>query len=100
MPGQHFVKHTAECEIIASDISRLATHLFERDCLDAEAETLARSLAEGGVLATRTTKSWLNELDGSLEDAVLDRAADLSADVIASEEAQARLRALFGRDRV
>ncbi len=76
----------------------LASHLADRDRLDAEAETLARSLAEGGVLATRTTKSWLNELDGSLEDAVLDRAAELSAEVIASEEAQARLRALFGRD--
>ncbi|MEE9130512.1 MAG: enoyl-CoA hydratase/isomerase family protein [Phycisphaerales bacterium] len=78
----------------------LASHLADRDRLDAEAATVARSLAEGGVLATRTTKSWLNELDGSLEDAVLDRAAELSADVIASEEAQARLRALFGRDRV
>lgn len=78
----------------------LASHLAGRDRLDAEAETLARSLAEGGVLATRTTKSWLNELDGSLPDAVLDRAAELSADVIASEEAQARLRALYGRDQV
>ena len=76
----------------------LASHLADRDRLDAEAETLARSLAEGDVLATKTTKSWLNELDGSLEDAVLDRAAELSADVIASAEAQARLRALFGRD--
>ena len=77
----------------------LASHLVDRDRLGPEAEALARSLAEGGILATRTTKSWLNELDGSLDDAVLDRAADLSADVIASEEAQARLRALFGRDR-
>lgn len=76
----------------------LATHLADRDHLEAEVVTLARSLTEAGVLASRTTKTWLNELDGSLEDAALDRAADLSADVIASEEAQARLRALFGRD--
>ena len=74
----------------------LASHLVDQDRLDAEAEALARTLAEGGVLATRTTKIWLNELDGSLEDAALDRAADLSADVIASEEAQTRLQALFG----
>ena len=74
----------------------LASHLVDQDRLDAEVEALAQSLAQGGVVATKTTKSWLNELDGSLEDAALDRAADLSADVIASEEAQARLRSLFG----
>lgn len=78
----------------------LATHLADRDHLEAEVVKLARSLTEAGVLASRTTKTWLNELDGSLEDAALDRAADLSADVIASAEAQARLRALFGRDRM
>jgi methylglutaconyl-CoA hydratase len=76
----------------------LATHLVDLDHLEAEVVNLARSLAEAGVLASKTTKTWLNELDGSLEDAALDRAAELSADVIASDEAQARLRALFGRD--
>ena len=74
----------------------LASHLAEVDQLDAQVMNLAQSLTEAGTLASRTTKTWLNELDGSLEDAALDRAADLSADVIASEEAQARLRALFG----
>ncbi len=74
----------------------LASHLVELDQLDAQVMNLAQSLTEAGTLASKTTKTWLNELDGSLEDAVLDRAADLSAEVIASEEAQARLRALFG----
>ncbi len=52
-------------------------------------------LREAGPAAIGTTKRWLNELDGSLDDAVFDRAADLSADVIAGAEAQARLRRAF-----
>ncbi len=64
--------------------------------MDAQVMNLARTLTEAGTLASRTTKTWLNELDGSLEDAALDKAADLSADVIASDEAQTRLRSLFG----
>ena len=73
----------------------LATHLADRNQLDEEVAALARRLAEGGPEALRTTKSWLNELDGSTEDAIFDRAADLSADIIAGEEAQARLRSRF-----
>ena len=42
-----------------------------------------------------TTKKWLNELDGSLDDDVLRRAADLSAEIIAGEEAQTRLKPLY-----
>ncbi len=74
----------------------LASHLVESDQLDTQVMKLAQSLTEAGTLAARTTKTWLNELDGSLEDAALDKAADLSADVIASDEAQTRLRSLFG----
>ncbi len=74
----------------------LATHLVPRDQLEPEAANLAGRLAEGGRNALAVTKSWLNELDGSTEDAQLDRAAELSADVIASDEAQQRLRAGFG----
>lgn len=74
----------------------LASHLVDRNQLDAQVMNLARSLTEAGTLASRTTKNWLNELDGSLEDSALDKAADLSADVIASDEAQTRLRSLFG----
>ncbi len=73
----------------------LATHLVERGRLEAETAELAGRLREAGPAAIGTTKRWLNELDGSLDDAVFDRAADLSADVIAGAEAQARLRRVF-----
>ena len=56
---------------------------------------LARRLAGGGPNALATTKRWLNELDGSMDDAVLDRAAELSAQIIAGAEAQERLRKAF-----
>ena len=73
----------------------LASHLVERDQLEAQTLQFARALCEGEQHAMAVTKQWLNELDGSLEDAALDQAAELSAKVIAGEEAQARLRALF-----
>ena len=73
----------------------LATHLVSRDRLDAETDGLARQLCSGGRQAMAVTKRWLNELDGSLDPALLERGADLSADVLAGEEAQARLRARF-----
>lgn len=75
----------------------LATHLVERDQLEATCLEIARSLGKGGRAAIAVTKHWLNELDGSLDDAVLDKAAELSAKVIASDEAQNRLRELFGK---
>ena len=74
----------------------LASHLVEADQLESTATELARSLCKGGKEALAVTKRWLNELDGSQEDAVLDKAAELSAKVIAGEEAQTRLRELFG----
>ncbi len=70
----------------------LATHLVERDRLEAEAAVLAGRLVEGGPEALSTTKRWLNELDGSLDEAVFDKAAELSAEIIAGTDAQARLR--------
>ena len=74
----------------------LATHLVSREKLEASALELARDLSAGGREALAVTKHWLNELDGSMEDAVLDKAAELSARVIASDDAQKRLRQLFG----
>ncbi|MCH2136116.1 MAG: enoyl-CoA hydratase/isomerase family protein [Phycisphaerales bacterium] len=74
----------------------LVDRVVDRTDLETTAECMANELAKGGVQAIATTKQWLNELDGSLEDVLLSRAADLSAQVIASEEAQSRLRALFG----
>ncbi len=74
----------------------LVTHLVERDQLESTALDLAKKLGKGGQEALAVTKKWINELDGSMEDDVLDRAAELSAQVIAGEAAQKRLRELFG----
>lgn len=73
----------------------LATHLVPADLLADEVLTFARRLARGGPEAIRVTKAWLNELDGSLEDEVLDRAAELSARIVQGAEAQERLAAAF-----
>ena len=74
----------------------LATHLVPRDRLEAEVQSLGRRLAEGGPQALGVTKQWINDLDGSLDDAVFEKGAEISADVIAGEEAQSRLRSRFG----
>ena len=74
----------------------LATHICAHDQLDATVAELAKRLCAGGPEAIATTKRWLNELDGSNDDAVLDKAADLSAQIIAGQEAQQRLRKVFG----
>ena len=74
----------------------LASHLVERDALENAVFELSDTLKRGGRDALAVTKHWLNELDGSFENAVFDKAAELSAQVIAGEEAQARLRPLFG----
>ena len=46
--------------------------------------------------AMNEMKAFLNEFDDSTSDAMLDRAATVSADVIAHPDTQARLRELFG----
>lgn len=74
----------------------LATHMAEPGHLEPAAARLARRLIEGSAPALATTKRWLNELDGSLDDDRNDRGADLSAEILAGEEAQARLAAGFG----
>jgi len=73
----------------------LASHLTEKENLEAEAISIAENLCRGGKYAMTVTKQWLNEIDGSYEEDVYDRAAELSAEVIAGEEAQQRLRKLF-----
>ena len=73
----------------------LATHLCPLAELDATVAQLAARLRTGGPNALAVTKRWLNELDGSNEDSVLDRAAELSAQIIAGAEAQERLRKAF-----
>lgn len=59
-------------------------------------QTLAEKLAAGGPRALAATKGLLNELDGSLDRAQARRAAELSAGVLATPEAQAMLRARLG----
>ncbi len=78
----------------ASDLG-LATHLVRRERLEPAAAELAAELAEGSPAALATTKRWLNELEGPLDEAQAARGADLSADVLAGPEAQSRLRARF-----
>ena len=80
---------------VALDLG-LATHLAEPDAVDAETQRLARTFADGSPIALATTKRWLNDLQGLPDDSTLTRGADLSAEVLAGPEAQARLKARFG----
>ena len=73
----------------------LATHLCDLEELPKAVHDFALTLARGGKDAMAVTKRWLNELDGSLDDDVLQRAANLSSDVIAGDEAQSRLKTLY-----
>lgn len=63
-----------------------------RDDLDKAAADLVDRLAKGGPNALRATKSLLNDLDGSLNEQLGQRAAALSAQVLATPEAQETLR--------
>ncbi|MCH7799873.1 MAG: enoyl-CoA hydratase/isomerase family protein [Planctomycetes bacterium] len=80
---------------VALDLG-LATHLAEPDAVDAETQRLARTFADGSPIALATTKGWLNDLQGLPDDSTLTRGADLSAEVLAGPDAQARLKARFG----
>lgn len=63
--------------------------------LDAETEALVSRLAGGAPQALRATKQLLNELDGSVDGAVVRRGADLSAKVVMMPETREMLRAKF-----
>ncbi len=75
----------------------LATHLCDVDDLPTAVDAFAANLAKGGKEALATTKHWLNALDGSLDDDVLQKAADLSAEIVAGDEAISRLRPLYSK---
>lgn len=75
----------------------LASHCVPMAELEQAALALAQRLASGGPAAQAATKDWLNRLDGSLDEATLLEAADISARVIAGPEAQSRLRAAMSR---
>lgn len=57
---------------------------------------MASKLSAGGPVALAATKGLLNELDGSMDKALAQRAAELSARVLATPEAQATLREKLG----
>lgn len=61
--------------------------------LDSACDEIAGRLATGGPSALRATKALLNELDGSLDEDLARKGAELSARVLATPEAQAMLRA-------
>lgn len=73
----------------------LLTHLVPVEALESEALSFAAGLAKGGPHAMAATKNWLNELDGSMHDDVLDKAARISAEIVQGEEALTRLGKLF-----
>ena len=75
----------------------IVNHLVSsRDELDAATTQLAERLAAGGPHALRATKQLLNEIDGSLDAAILRRGAELSATVVNDPATQATLRAKLG----
>lgn len=69
--------------------------LVDRETLDRTAQNIAGRIAAGSTESTRILKQFLNEQDGSLDDEDLDRAALLSATIIASEDTQERLRIML-----
>jgi enoyl-CoA hydratase/carnithine racemase len=74
----------------------MVDRVVPREDLETTVLVMAENLAKGGREAMAVTKQWLNTLDGSLDDEPLSRAADLSAEVIAGNEAQERLKRVFG----
>ncbi len=74
----------------------LIDEVVEQDQLDQRCLEFAKKLSKGGRQAMSITKHWLNELEGSLEDASFEKAAQISADVIVGDEAQQRLGRIFG----
>ncbi len=69
----------------------LVTHCVASDQLETATAQLVARLITGGQYALACTKRMLNELDGSNDARVARDAAELSAKVIASPEAQAQL---------
>jgi methylglutaconyl-CoA hydratase len=75
----------------------MVSHLADLDDLRSAALSFGQDLAKGGPEAVATTKAWLNELDGSMQDDLLDKGARLSAEIVQGNEAQERLAAFFAR---
>ncbi|MEZ6243831.1 MAG: enoyl-CoA hydratase/isomerase family protein [Phycisphaerales bacterium] len=72
----------------------LVNHVVaSRNELDSRVGEIAARLASASGAALAATKNLLNELDGSLDDAVVRRGAKLSAEVLSTAEAQGALAA-------
>jgi enoyl-CoA hydratase/carnithine racemase len=80
----------------AHDLGIVGALVPTRDHLDQAADEIAASLTRGGPKALRATKELLNTLDGSLDLDVLLKGATLSASVLVTPDAQARLKARRG----
>lgn len=75
----------------------IVTESYETpELLQAGAQATAARLAGAAPHALAATKKLLNELDGSLDEPLIRRAAKLSADVLCTPESQAMLRAKLG----
>ena len=68
-----------------------------RDDLDKATTEAAERLAKGGPNALRATKNLLNDLDGSMDEQLGQRAAALSAHVLSTPEAQEMLRSKLAK---
>jgi enoyl-CoA hydratase/carnithine racemase len=77
----------------AGELGIVNAVVAKREELDGAVEKIVERLATGGPHAIRATKALLNELDGSLDAAMSQRGAELSASVLSTPEAQAMLRA-------
>ncbi|MHC4948445.1 MAG: enoyl-CoA hydratase/isomerase family protein [Planctomycetota bacterium] len=76
----------------------LVSHLVDTDDdVAGEVDALARRLAGHGPVAMRATKAWLNELDGSLDDARFDGCAAGTAAAAGTDESVALLHAFWKR---
>ena len=80
----------------AAGLGLMDRSVSTREELDSAVAELAKRIAGGGRVALSATKGLLNRLDGSEDAAVVREGARLSAEVVASEEAQAALRERFG----
>lgn len=79
----------------ACELGLVSECVETREELMTAAEKLAERLAAGGAAALVATKGLLNELDGSLDRELAAKAAELSASVLMTPEAQAMLKAKF-----
>lgn len=76
----------------------LVSHLAQSSgSLESEADALCKLLASKGPIALRTTKQWINELDGSMDDAPFNAAVWASALNAGEPEATRLLQEFWAR---